>query len=146
MPESHRIFNCARCGMQVVICTHCDRGNRYCSKRCSRPAREESKRQSGALYQLTERGRINHAARQARLEERKANLTHHGSSQVPEDLPISPRATDVDVAEEEVNDDEETMQGPALASIPGQMRCHFCGRTCGSFSRVGFLDQYRRTG
>ena len=39
MQSSARLFNCARCRRQVVICSHCDRGNRYCGKRCaqSRP-------------------------------------------------------------------------------------------------------------
>jgi len=41
MQSSARLFNCARCRRQVVICSHCDRGNIYCSKRCSQTARRE---------------------------------------------------------------------------------------------------------
>jgi len=29
MQSSARLFNCARCRRQVVICSHCDRGNIY---------------------------------------------------------------------------------------------------------------------
>jgi hypothetical protein len=146
MVESHRIFYCARCQEQIVICTRCDHGHRYCSDECSEAARKKSMREAGARYQSTDQGRQNHAARQARYEERQANLTHQGSSQVPGELRISPRATDVDVAHQEVKDVEETMRGPGLAPVPDPMRCHFCGRACGSFTRFGFLSQYRATG
>ena len=44
MQSSARLFNCARCRCQVVICSHCDRGNLYCGKRCSQAARRQSVR------------------------------------------------------------------------------------------------------
>ena len=44
MQSSARLFNCARCRCQVVICSHCDRGNIYCGKRCSQTARRQSRR------------------------------------------------------------------------------------------------------
>lgn len=146
MQESHRLFNCARCQEQTVICTRCDHGHRYCSGECSEASRKKSMREAGARYQSTERGRQTHAARQQRYLLRQEEMTHQGSSQVPEELPISPRATEDEVAEEEVKDDDEKMRGPGLAPAPGPTRCHFCGRVCGSFSRLGFLGQYRLTG
>ena len=105
MVESHRMFICALCYKQVPICTRCDRSNRYCSDECSEAARNKAMKEAGARYQSTERGRILHAARQARYEERQVNLTHQSSSQVGEALQVSPHATDIDVAQEEVNDD-----------------------------------------
>ena len=45
MQSSARLFNCARCRCQVVICSHCDRGNIYCGKRCSETARRQSQRE-----------------------------------------------------------------------------------------------------
>jgi hypothetical protein len=47
MQSSARLFNCARCQRQVVICSHCDRGNIYCAKRCSQSARPQSRREAG---------------------------------------------------------------------------------------------------
>jgi hypothetical protein len=61
---SYRLFNCDRCHRQVRICSHCDKGNRYCSPQCSYQARRDSLRRAGASYQQTDQGRINHAARQ----------------------------------------------------------------------------------
>jgi hypothetical protein len=58
MHNSARLFNCARCRRQVAICSHCDRGNIYCDKRCSQAARRRSCRQAGKRYQKTRRGRL----------------------------------------------------------------------------------------
>ncbi len=146
MVESHRIFTCARCHEQVVICTHCDRGNRYCSDECSEPSREESMREAGDRYQRTEQGRRNHAARQQSYLLRQEEMTHQGSSQVPDELRNTPCATDIGVAHEEVKDDRDAMRGPGLATATAPMPCHFCGRECGSFSRLGFLSRDRDTG
>jgi len=44
MQSSARLFNCARCQSQVVICSQCDRGNRYCGRACARVARRQSMR------------------------------------------------------------------------------------------------------
>ena len=146
MVESHRMFTCARCHKQIVICTRCDRSNRYCSDKCSDAALKESWRRASARYQSTERGRIKHKVRHQRYLQRQEEMTHKGISQVPVELRISPRATDFDVAHQEVKDDEETMRGPGLAPAPTPIRCHFCGRACGSFTRLGFLSVYRDTG
>jgi signal transduction histidine kinase len=36
MDTSGRLFLRARCRAQVLLCSHCDRGNRYCGRSCSR--------------------------------------------------------------------------------------------------------------
>jgi hypothetical protein len=61
MESSARLFHCARCRRQVVICRRCDRGNIYCSRRCSQPARCESQRAAARRYQHTKAGRVKHA-------------------------------------------------------------------------------------
>ena len=40
MDRPARLFLCARCRTQVLLCSHCDRGQRYCTPACSRQARE----------------------------------------------------------------------------------------------------------
>ena len=75
--ESHRLFNCARCGHQVKICRRCDRGNRFCSATCRDSFRRQSVREAGARYQRTERGAARNAERQRLFREReKISVTH----------------------------------------------------------------------
>ena len=46
-----RLFLCARCRSAVTICSHCDRGQRYCSADCSRLARSCAQRAAAKRYQ-----------------------------------------------------------------------------------------------
>lgn len=54
------------CGRLVVICRSCDRGNIYCFGECSKIRRQESCRRASRIYQKTFRGKVKHAACQAR--------------------------------------------------------------------------------
>jgi hypothetical protein len=131
MQSSARLFNCARCRCQVVICSHCDRGNIYCGKRCSQAARRQSRREAGRRYQETRRGRFSHAERQRRYRRRRsAKVTHQGSPPLPpnETLP----------AESEPS----ARRSDFLIADPGEgIRCHLCGRVCSGFVRQWFLRQ-----
>ncbi len=87
-----RLFLCARCRAQVVLCSHCDRGNRYCGRQCRRLAREAARRESARRYQRSRRGRLAHAERSRRWRQRcrargdggdgggglQQNVTHQG--------------------------------------------------------------------
>jgi hypothetical protein len=90
-----RLFVCARCRAQVLLCSHCDRGQRYCGRACSRTARQGSQREAARRYQRSRGGRMAHAARSRRWRMRQRsreqpapstldtnNVTHQGS-QVP---------------------------------------------------------------
>lgn len=83
MELTPRLFLCALCYEQVIICTHCDRGNIYCSVSCSSTARKNSLREAGSRYQRSHNGRLNHALRQRhymqRLRQFKNKMTHQGS-------------------------------------------------------------------
>ena len=129
MQSSARLFNCTRCRCQVVICSHCDRGNIYCGKRCSQTARHQSQREAARRYQRTYRGRLAHAARQRRYRQRRRQkVTHQGS----------PR----EVADETLPTESSTsaQQGESPATVPGDgIRCDFCGRVCSHFLRQTFL-------
>ena len=74
-----RFFLCARCRAQVLICSCCDRGNIYCAQDCAQVARRSAQRAAGRRYQLSFRGRRNHAARARRYRARQNKVTHHGS-------------------------------------------------------------------
>ncbi|MDA9983435.1 hypothetical protein N9H39_12115 [Gammaproteobacteria bacterium] len=49
MENSARVYNCAGCRYQVVICRRCDRGNIYCGARCSRSARRRKVAHQGSF-------------------------------------------------------------------------------------------------
>lgn len=74
MDASARMFLCARCLVQVRLCSHCDRGQRYCTPDCSRLARKAAQREAARRYQRSRAGRMAHAARSQRwrLRHRRA--------------------------------------------------------------------------
>ncbi len=76
--DSNRLVTCAMpvCARPFAVCGPCDRGRRYCSLACSAGARRARQREASRLYQSTERGRLAHAARQARYRKRSAGVTH----------------------------------------------------------------------
>jgi hypothetical protein len=77
---SYRLYNCARCAVQVRICSECDRGNQYCADGCAQICRRESLCRAGVRYQLSHRGAMRHAARQSAWRERRMQkVTHQGS-------------------------------------------------------------------
>ena len=71
MARSARLFLCARCRDQVLLCSHCDRGQRYCSRACASGSRRERRREAARSYQLSDIGQRKHAARTARWRERR---------------------------------------------------------------------------
>ena len=131
MQSSARLFNCARCRCQVVICSHCDRGNLYCGKRCSQAARRQSVRAAGKRFQNSRRGRFAHAERQRRYRQRRRQkVTHQGSLPGPPDetLPAESRTS------------ARRIEFPAAVAIDG-IRCHRCRRLCSDLVRQTFLQR-----
>jgi hypothetical protein len=51
MSNSQRLYTCAKCRAQVVICAACDRGNIYCGKICARALRLENQGASNRRQQ-----------------------------------------------------------------------------------------------
>lgn len=134
MQSSSRLYHCCRCHAQVIVCRHCDRGQRYCTGGCSHAARKESIKRAGVKYQATRSGRINNAARQQRHRQRQQQkVTHHRSLQIVlrdllQTLPDELKKADIPVK-------------------PGTtLRCDHCGVACGPFLRSDFLQssQFRQ--
>ena len=67
-----RLFLCAGCRVQVVLCTPCDRGNRYCSRTCWRQTHDLARREAACRYQRSRGGSVRHAARSHRWRQRTA--------------------------------------------------------------------------
>jgi hypothetical protein len=79
MDLAGRRYLCAGCRTAVVICSHCDRGNRYCDRACSQAVRKRCVREAGHRYQRSLPGRHRHAERQRRYRARQQKVTHQGS-------------------------------------------------------------------
>lgn len=153
--ESHRRFLCARCGAPVILCTSCDRGNRYCGQVCSSAARREGVRNAQRRYQQTVRGRQANAERQRRYRARHAvDVTHHGSnigtglSEERRGRPKEPRTPSSKL----------TLSPGIQAKAPGGEReasltrsetseasCTRCRVPCGRFTRFSFLPPSKRS-
>jgi hypothetical protein len=127
---SARTFACARCGAEVLICSRCDRGQRYCGSACAQPARRESQRAAGRRYQASRAGRFAHARRARRYRQRRRRqeiVTHHGcqaagpAATVAHDPPAAPAAATGDGA------------------APARWHCHWCARACAPLLRRGFV-------
>ena len=74
MDRVARLFLCARCRDQVLLCSHCDRGHQYCSRECSSLSRRERRRETAERYQSSRGGRLKHAARTACWRQRQRSL------------------------------------------------------------------------
>lgn len=128
--DSARAFACARCGVAVLVCRRCDRGQSYCGRECACLARRASLREAGRRYQGSRAGRFAHARRARRYRQRRRQqeiVTHHGSRAlgevvtVAQDPPATPGA------------------GAGDGDAPVAWRCHWCVRDCAPVLRRGFL-------
>lgn len=125
MNNTARLFNCASCRCQTIICTHCDRGNIYCGSDCARKLRTQNHRIANRIYQKTFRGSQKHAARQKRYRLRKKQkVTDQGSALISQNdlLPATENDTKKITSE--------------------QMHCHFCKKIVSHYLRNGYLRYY----
>ena len=79
MNRSARLFLCARCRDQVLLCSHCDHGQQYCSRACSSASRRERRREAAVRYQSSRRGRRRHAVRTACWRRQRRSLRQPGT-------------------------------------------------------------------
>lgn len=127
MQISSRLYNCCRCHDQVIVCSDCDRGQRYCTKGCRHKARKASLKRASKKYQESRAGRFNNAARQNRFRQRKKHkVTHHCSLQIPPHAVLKNKPECADINQN---------QPPSEVT----MVCHHCHSECGPFLRSDFL-------
>ena len=141
-----RMFLCACCRAQVVVCSHCDRGQRYCAGGCSGRTRQRLQREAGRRYQRSRLGRHKHAQRMRRWRDRRSThankVTHQGSqgtgandvlaaSQTTEPLCTSlPTSLSVPLL--------MPVAAPAVLTL-APWRCSFCGARVPPQLRPDFL-------
>ncbi len=131
MQSFARLYHCYRCQAQVIICSQCDRGNRYCAGECAGDARSDSLKRASKKYQSTRAGRFNNAARQKCYRERQKQIvTHQGS----------PLVASHDVLKAQFHWPEKVEKYDQNGSV---LFCHHCGAVCEPFLRQDFLHQSR---
>ncbi len=140
MQTSSRLYQCTRCHTQVIICSRCDRGQRYCNSGCAQAARADSRKRACQKYQSSRAGRFNNAARQQRFRtQKKQKVTQQGS--VPKRLHA--------LLEIQLTRKNEARK-PLFPSTT--IHCHFCGEACAPYLRHDFLystgakRSFRRSG
>lgn len=166
-----RLFLCAGCRAQVVLCSRCDHGQHYCGRACAKRARRAKQRDAGLRYQDSPKGRRNHAARQRRLRQRRRggrrSVTHQGSLPPGCDAvlvacpheSVDPRhpapAASGDAASTPPSPMPPSQPQPAAgvdvpaagmtppASCLQQLRCTRCGAAVSPWLRQGFLRRRR---
>ena len=151
MDGSARLFLCARCFVQVRLCSHCDRGQRYCTPSCSSLARGTAQREAAGRYQRSRGGRMAHAARSRRWRIRHHQIdplatpqgvvganfvTHQGSAGSPADAPLV--AWTSDRAEVSITSNLDQSAAKLVERIAGPM-CRRCGAALAPWVRQGFL-------
>lgn len=137
-----RLFLCVGCRIQVVLCSHCDRGNRYCSRACWRQVHDVARREAASRYQRSRRGRLQHAARSRRWRQRAAEradaahkVTHQGS-------PAGVAAAPLAACTSEITSIATDPPVGAPASPPVR-RCYRCAAVQPDWLRQGFLRRGR---
>lgn len=157
MDRPGRQFLCARCRKQVVLCSRCDRGNRYCGRACARQARVDGRRKTTSRYQRSFRGRLAHAARSRRWRQRRAeaaqNVTHQGSQAGAADAPLAAWTHDIATvftvstvsAVTTVAADAQDSTALPPDADPQTQPCRRCRRPLGLLVRLGFLRHGLRT-
>ena len=149
MPRSARLFLCARCRDQVLLCSHCDHGQLYCGRACSSASRHERRRETGQRYQRSRSGRLKHAARSACWRARRRSqgqvgagddtnkVTHQGcqpslgnASLVPCPAPM-PSPCELCVPTESV-----MAHATAPMAVPAMLVCRRCAHALQPFVRL----------
>ena len=140
LDQSARLFLCACCRIQVLVCRQCDRGQRYCASGCAATTRHTLQLGAAQRYQSSRAGRFKHALRSQRWRARQAALakivTHQGSQDGPSDDVLPATQTSALSAPPCTS----TMSIAATAADhPRAWRCHWCCAPCAALVRQGFI-------
>ena len=136
------MFLCAHCRVQVVLCSRCDRGNRYCGRICRRQARDGARRQTARRYQCSRAGRLAHAQRMRRWRQRHAaqKVTHQGSQSGVTDAPLAACTPDTtSVIADIAYTSSDITPAPAIDAPEVVRLCCRCATPLAFWVRQGFL-------
>jgi hypothetical protein len=150
-----RFCQATDCRTLFFICTHCDRGQRYCSLICRRSCRLQQRRAARRRHQQSMEGRLDHRDRQRAYRLRRAaiarsritkSVTDHGSNRLVASVTITPPCNQQPELDERAGNDcqkdgSRWLQAMLRAiSDLGLVVCSICGR-------VGrFLNPFHESG
>lgn len=156
MARSARLFLCARCRDQVLLCSDCDHGQQYCSRSCASISRSERRHEAAKRYQRSPRGRLKHAARSACWRRRRRSMrkdatsrdidkvTHQGCPDAGLEYPLlacdTPDACETPEVIGSLADTALASPGAAPpAAPPAALTCRRCARLLLPHVRLGYL-------
>jgi len=136
-----RIFQCLRCRCQVMVCQHCDHGQRYCAKDCRQLARKTACKRANEKYQKSLKGRFNNAERQQRFRQKQKEKNslvgkqHQKVQKVTDQGSLSNTSNDLLI-------ETPCMQKKPLIKQKAIVKpiCHFCESLYHAKFRTGFLE------
>jgi hypothetical protein len=122
------------CRAVFLLCSHCDRGQRYCSLACRDQARLRQRRCANRRHQQSLEGRLDHRDRQREYRRRRAHrappagVTDHGSLLIAS--PASSQCGEVNASAIEVAPRSDAAGRPRWPEKrPGiWLCCRICGR------------------
>ena len=115
------------CGRLFFICSHCYRGQSYCSEPCQLKSRVEQLRAAQRRYLQSPEGRKDQNDRQRAYRQRKAALSRISISEsVIDQTPQSPPTSRMITPQPVLASFETPWQ--KSRSDYGWVACHFCGR------------------
>lgn len=129
-PFRQRFCKSSDCRALFLICSHCDRGQRYCSLDCRRQSRVEQLREARLRHQQSPEGCLDHRDRQRAYRRRKAASSAGASA-----ISVTDHASKASL-------DSATIASPPDSGLAepishrvwrvlsdfGWLICHFCGR------------------
>jgi hypothetical protein len=129
-PFRQRFCQAEHCRALFWICSHCDRGQRYCSLACRIRSRLEQLREARRRHQQSPEGRLDHRDRQRAYRRRKAT-----SSALPSAISVTDQGSKASLISATIATaiDSEPVRSirrrvqQALSDL-GWLICHFCGR------------------
>jgi hypothetical protein len=129
-PFRQRFCRSSNCGALFLICSHCDRGQRYCSLDCRLQSRSEQLRSARRRHQQSPEGRLDHRDRQRDYRRRKA-----ASSAITSAINVTDHASKASLDSATIASPPDSRGAKPISqrvwrplSEFGWLICHFCGR------------------
>jgi len=119
-----------QCRALFFLCSHCDRGQRYCSATCRDQARRQQRRCANQRHQQSPEGRLDHRDRQRQYRQRRqTRVTDQGSLSIT--CSASSQCGPVAAPRMEVPDTASADLLPRWSDTRTCVRlcCRVCGRT-----------------
>lgn len=126
-PFRQRYCKAVNCGRLFFICSHCDRGQRYCSAPCRLKSRVEQLRTAQRRYLRSPEGRKDQSERQRAYRQRKAVLSWATAPKSVIDQSPKIHLTSGKITSQRVSASFGTPWQQSQSN-DGRVVCHFCGR------------------